>query len=79
MQPTNKRVLIKRDKLPEKKVGSIYLPDENSIIKYPSTGYVVVTAMGVTMVEAGDRVLFGENSYQYFDKERNYSAGKRYK
>ena len=72
MQPLNKRVLIKRDPLPEKKIGSIYLPDENSEIKYPNTGSVVVTATEVTKVSAGQRVLFGQNSYQYFDKERDF-------
>jgi len=70
MKPLFNRVLIKRDPLPKKKIGSIYLPDENSEIKYPSTG-LVISVGDVTLVEIGDRVIFGQNAYQYFDKEKD--------
>jgi co-chaperonin GroES (HSP10) len=72
MRPLNKRILIKRDPLPEKKVGSIFLPDENSQTQYPSTGIILKVAKGVETVEPGDRVIFGNGAYQYFDKEKDF-------
>jgi co-chaperonin GroES (HSP10) len=69
--PLNKRVIIKRDPLAEKKIGSIYLPDENSLTKYPSTGKILKVSKGVSSVSSGDRVLFGDGAYQYFDKEKD--------
>ena len=71
MRPLNRRVLIKRDPLPEKKVGSIFLPDENSQTQYPSTGTILKVAKGVSLVEPGDREIFGAGAYQYFDKEKD--------
>lgn len=71
MKPLCDNVLIKRDPLPENKVGSIYLPDDNPIVKYPSTGYVADVGLECKYDLKDKRVMFGDNAYQYLDKEKD--------
>ena len=71
MRPIYDRVLIKRDPTPEKKVGSIYLPDENSITKVSPWGKVIAVGESCKQVKRGDRVLFHQFSTIDYDKPNN--------
>ncbi len=60
LRPLFDRVLIKRDPLPEKKVGSIYLPDDNSVIKVSGWGKVIKIGHKCNTVKEGDRIYFAQ-------------------
>ena len=75
MKILNDNILIKRDPLPENKVGSIFLPEAYAgrQHKVRDRGEIVVIGPKVKYKELkkGDRVVFGRFSYQYFDKEQD--------
>ena len=71
MRPLFDRVLVKRDPLPEKKVGSIFLPDDNSIVKVSPWGTVIEVGTQCTTVKKGDRILFHQFATFDFDKSEN--------
>lgn len=65
LKPLNDNVLIKRDPLPENKVGNILIPDAYAgrIHKVRDRGKVIAIGEKVKLVKVGERVIFGRFSY----------------
>ena len=69
-------ILIKRDPLPEKKIGLIYLPDAYAgrEQKVRDRGEIVLVGDKIKHIKdltVGKRVIFGRFSYQDFNKDEN--------
>lgn len=71
----NDNVLIKRDPLPESKVGSIYLPDRYAGIHHKVQDRGKILAVGDKVknkdIKVGIRVIFGRFSYQDFERGKD--------
>lgn len=69
-------VLIKRDPLPEKKIGLIYLPDAYAGREQKVRDRGEIVAIGNKLkhhedLKVGLRVIFGRFSYQDFDRSKD--------
>jgi len=75
MKILNDNVLIKRDPLPENKVGLIHLPERFAGSHYKVQDRGEILAVGPKVkdedIKVGRRVIFGRFSYQDFEREEN--------
>jgi len=71
----NDNVLIKRDPLPENKVGSIYLPNRYAGIHHKVQDRGEILAVGPKVkdkdIKVGSRIIFGRFSYQDFERGKD--------